>query len=116
LLSTDLNNVAIELISEFGSVGKFIKNDESIDPITQEVTGSSSEIDVEYYIEYYQAKEFIENRIIAGDAKLLFTLNNEEPKTDWSFRDVHLHTWNILSVAPIESQDLKIVYEAHVRK
>lgn len=115
MLSVDLNNVAIELIKEFGSVGSFIKNDQSIDPITQEPTGESSTLSVEYYIEYYKAKEFVENRIVAGDAKLLFTLE-EEPKTDWSFKDVHLQVWNILSISPIEAQDLKIVYEAHIRK
>ena len=115
MLSIDLNNVAIELIKEFGSIGKFIKNDQVTDSITQEKTGASSEIDVEYFIEDYQPKEFVENRIIAGDAKLTFTLT-EEPKTDWSFRDVHLQPWNILSIAPIEAQGLKVVYEAHIRK
>lgn len=115
MLSTDLNNVGIELIKEFGSVGKFIKNDVTIDSITQETIGTPTEISVEYYVEYYKAKEFVENRIIAGDAKLLFTLN-EEPKTDWSFKDVHLHVWNILAIAPTEAQGLKIVYEAHIRK
>ena len=115
MLSTDLNSVAIELIKEFGSVGKFDKNDQTIDSITQLKTGESSKVDVEYYVEYYDAKEFIENRIIAGDAKLLFTLE-EEPKTDWNFKDVHLQNWNILSISPIEAQDLKIVYEAHIRK
>ena len=115
MLSTDLNYVAIELIKEFGSVGKFIKNDQVIDPITQEPSGESSEIEVEYYVEYYDAREFIENLITTGDAKLLFTLG-EEPKTNWSFKDVHLQNWNILSVSPIEAQDLKIVYQAHIRK
>lgn len=114
MLSRDLKNVATKLIKKFGSIGSLITKGES-NPITGEDAAPISLEEVEYFIEYYETSQLIENRIIAGDAKVIF-VRVDEPHTDMIFQDVNLSKWAILSIKPIEAQDLKIVYECHIRK
>lgn len=115
LLSLDLQVVATDLIKEFGAIGTFLFNDNEPDPITGVKSGSSSEIEVEYFRTFYETKDLIENRILSGDAKILF-VSKSKPKTNWSFKDSNFTEWNVLSFTPIEAQGLMIVYEGHIRK
>ena len=116
LVSDDLKNVSIELLKEFGSVGKLLKNDNTTDPISGFISGVSSEIEVTYFREFFESKELVENMILSGDAKILFVLD-EEPMANWSFIDSDLVVWNLVSPpVPTEAQGLKIAYEGHIRK
>jgi beta-galactosidase GanA len=110
-----LKSVAIDLIKEFGSVGYFITS-QTIDPISGVVSGTDTTVSVTYYREYYSTKDLIENRILAGDAKLTFVSDNT-PMQDWKFVDDVGDQWTIvIPPKPTEAQGLKIVYEAQIRK
>jgi len=113
--SSGMINVATNLIDEFGAMGTLILNDNQIDPITGEKSGTSSEIPVQYFRTYYEDNELIENRIINGDARIIFVLD-KKPETNWSFIDSDGLKWAILSITPTEGQGVNIVYEAHIRK
>ena len=114
MLSNNLQLVAIELITEFGSNGLLNINGAKPNPITGE-GGTTAQIDIKYYREYYESRELVEGLILNGDAKIL-TVLAMEPKTDYSFVDDTAVKWGIVSITPIEAQGLKIVYEIHIRK
>lgn len=110
-----MKNVAAGLIEQFGGTGKLIVNDDPPDPITGIGGGNGTEIEVKYFRELYEDNELVENRIINGDARLIITMD-QEPKTDWSFSDSEGILWNILAIAPIEAQEMNVVYQFHIRK
>jgi len=101
--------------SGFGDKGVFIMNDAPADPITGLSSGTNTEVAIEYFREYYEDRELIENRIINGDARLMVVMDTK-PKTDWRFKDSAGKVWNIISITPIESQGVDIVYQVHIRK
>lgn len=113
LLSTDLQNVSIDLINEFGSVGYLVETTTKPDPITG-LGGGESKREVQYFREYYESRELVEGVILNGDAKLMIVT----PKFDTahSFIDDSGTLWGIVSITPIEEDGLDIVYQVHIRK
>ncbi len=113
-------SVADELITEFGSrdkgsgIGK-IQLMLPPDPITGTGGGIDREIEIRYSIRYFETRELIDDRIIAGDAYIAFVLAESITK-DSKFVSDQGVVWNIQNITEPETQGLKIVNKVHIRK
>ena len=106
---------AASIINNFSATGYLIHNDITTDPISGIKSGTATETEVDYFREYFEDYQLIDDRILGGDATLLL-VTDVKPEVTWGFRDASNDVWGIVSVTPIEANDVKIVYQIHVRK
>ena len=106
---------AAKIIKNFSAKGFLLKNDDVTDPVTGIESGTKTEITVDYFREYYENYQLIDDRIIGGDAYLLIS-TDVIPLMDWQFRDADGVKWNIMAITPTEANGVKIIYSVHIRK
>ena len=110
----DMHKVAIDLInSDFGATGKLLqKSAEVLNLDTFEMESTEKEKTIEYYLQAFESRELIENKIKEGDAKL-FTF--VEPDDKDIFIDEYAEKWEIVNnqITPIYK---KTAFITHVRK
>ena len=114
MLSDNLIAVANRLINKYGSRGKIDHQDQTVDPITGESTGVSSETVINYTTKPIEAHERIEAPILNGD-QIITIKNAFKPSLKMLFIDKDNTRWSIVAITPTDAQNKDIIYDVHVR-